>query len=69
MAQTLVLMNGNVPRSFAALLPLLQKMQLGQRLGLSPSDLSWVGKFTESATVDQATLTLIAAKVMAAAHG
>lgn len=68
-AQTLVLMNGNVPRSFAALLPLLQKMQLGQRLGLSPSDLSWVGKLTESATVDQATLTLIAAKVMAAAHG
>lgn len=53
-AQTLVLMNGNVPRSFAALLPLLQKMQLGQRLGLSPSDLSWVGKLTESATVDQA---------------
>lgn len=68
-AQTLVLMKGSVPRSFAALLPLLQKMQLGQRLGLSPSDLSWVGKLTESATVDQATLTLIAAKVMAAAHG
>ena len=68
-AQTLVLMNGNVPRSFATLSPLLQKMQLGQRLGLSPSDLSWVGKLTESAIVDQATLTLIAAKVIAAANG
>ena len=62
-------MNGTVPRSFAALLPLLQKMQLSQRLGLSPTDLSWVAKLTETATVDQATLTVIAAKVIAAAHG
>ena len=69
LAQTLVLMNGTVPRSFAALLPLLQKMQLSQRLGLSPTDLSWVAKLTETATVDQATLTVIAAKVIAAAHG
>lgn len=69
LTQTLVLMNASVPRSFAALLPLLQKMQLSQRLGLSPTDLSWVAKLTETAVVDQATLTVIAAKVIAAAHG
>ena len=68
LTQTLVLMNGAVPRSFVALLPLLQKIQFCQRLGLSPMDLSWVGKLTETATIDQATLTLIAAKVIAAAH-
>ena len=69
LTQTLVLMNGAVPRSFVALLPLLQKMQFCQRLGLSPTDLSWVGKLTETAAVDQATLTLIASKIIAAAHG
>ena len=69
LTQTLVLMNDAVPRNFVALLPLLQKTQFCQRLGLSPTDLQWVGKLTETATVDQATLTLIAAKVIAAARG
>lgn len=69
LTQTLVLMNAAVPRSFAALLPLLQKMQLSQRLGLSPTDLSWVAKLTETDLVDQATLAVIAAKIIAAAHG
>ena len=69
LTQTLVLMSYGVPRSFAALLPLLQKMQLSQRLGLSPTDLSWVAKLTETDLVDQATLAVIAAKIIAAAHG
>lgn len=69
LTQTLVLMNASVPRSFAALLPLLQRMKLSQRLGLSPTDLLWVAKLTEPATVSQETLAVIAAKVIAAAHG
>lgn len=69
LTQTLVLMSASVPRSFAALLPLLQKMQLSRRLGLSPTDLLWVAKVTETAIVDQATLSVIAAKIIAAAHG
>ena len=69
LAQTLVLMGNTVPRNFVALLPLLQRMQLLQRLGLSASDFSWVSKLTQTAAIDQATLKLIAAKIMAAAHG
>ncbi|MBJ2255026.1 Tc toxin subunit A [Pseudomonas psychrophila] len=68
LTQTLVLMNASVPRSFAALLPLLHTMQLSQRLGVSPTDMSWVAKLTGTAVVDQATLTVIAAKIIAAAH-
>jgi len=68
LTQTLVLMNASVPRSFAALLPLLHTMQLSQRLGVSPTDMSWVAKLTGTAVVDQATLTVIAAKIIGAAH-
>ena len=68
LTQTLVLMNASVPRSFAALLPLLHTMQLSQRLGVSPTDMSWVAKLTGTAVVDPATLTVIAAKIIGAAH-
>lgn len=67
--QTLALMGTSVPANFVALQPLLQKMQLSQRLNLSPTDLLWVAKLTATSAPAQATLNLIAAKVIAAAHG
>ena len=69
LTQTLELMGTSAPRHFVALQPLLQKMQLSRRLNLSPTDLLWAAKLTETNAPAQPILTLIAAKVIAAAHG
>jgi hypothetical protein len=69
LTQTLELMGTSAPRHFVALQPLLQKMQLSRRLNLSPTDLLWAAKLTEANAPAQPILTLIAAKVIAAAHG
>ena len=67
--QTLALMGTSIPKSFVALVPLLQKMQLSQRLNLSPVDLLWAAKLTATSALTQSSLNVIAAKVIAAAHG
>lgn len=67
--QTLALMGTSIPKSFVALVPLLQKMQLSQRLNLSPTDLLRAAQLTATSALTQSSLNVIAAKVIAAAHG
>ena len=67
-AQVKVLINLVIPRSFVALWPLLQKMQLSQRLNVAPANLLLISLIAGSA-IEQPKLEQIAAMVIAAAHG
>ena len=67
-AQVKVLINLTIPRSFVALWPLLQKMQLSQRLNVAPANLFLISLIAGS-VIEQPKLEQIAAMVIAAAHG
>ena len=68
LAQTRALMGEHIPRSFAALLPLLRRMQLSTKLNVSPTNLSLIESLTGSG-ISQPTLEHIADLIIAAAHG
>jgi len=61
-------MGEHIPCSFAALLPLLRRMQLSTKLNVSPTNLSLIESLTGSGT-SQPTLEHIADLIIAAAHG
>ena len=66
--QTRALMGERIPCSFAALLPLLRRMQLSTKLNVSPTNLSLIESLTGPG-ISQPTLEHIADLIIAAAHG